>query len=741
MDTLEGTIERVTFHAEDTGYTVAKLRAKGIGPDPVTVVGTIAEIHPGETVRLEGHWSTHPQYGRQFRIVEYKILYPSTVEGIRKYLGSGLIKGIGPVTARRIVAHFGLDTLHVIEHDPDRLTDVEGLGPKRAELIKRAWIEQQEIKDVMLFLQSHDVSTAYAVKIWKQYGDEAIQIVRNNPYRLARDVWGIGFLVADRIAQKLGIDPESAVRLQAGLRYVLSQASEKDGHVFLPADLLISSAAENLKVPEEKIRPCLNDLSRDREVILENENVYLPPFYYAERAVSEKLHQLARVSKVELGNLPDEIRAVEKQTGFTFAERQKEAMVKALTENVLILTGGPGTGKTTTVLGMIALFERRGLRIALCAPTGRAAKRMSEATGREAQTIHRLLKFNPKGGFEYDGNPPLPADVVIADEVSMVDLLLMHHLLKAVRPSATVILVGDVDQLPSVGPGNVLRDLIASGTVSTIRLDHIFRQAQRSRIVVNAHRINDGLFPHIRNDRTSDFFFIEKVDPPEIVETILSLCTERLPRYYGYDPIDDIQVLAPMYRGETGAIHLNHVLQQRLNPEGRELRRGGTLFRIGDKVMQIRNNYRKEVFNGDIGRIVSLNLEDQELQVRFSGGVVSGSPQGDLCSTSTTPPEDIVPYEFSELDELVLAYTISIHKSQGSEYKAVVFPLTTQHYMMLQRHLLYTAITRAKELVVLIGTKKALGIAVKNDKISERYTGLAERLQGSRGAGEQGSIY
>jgi len=710
LDTLEGTIERITFHAEDTGYTVAKLRAKKAGPEPVTIVGTVAEIHPGEAVRLEGHWTTHPQYGRQFRIVGYKTVYPSTVEGIRKYLGSGLIKGIGPVTAKRIVAHFGLDTLHVIEHALDRLTEVEGLGPKRAALIKRAWIEQQEIKDVMLFLQSHDVSTGYAVKIWKQYGDEAIQIVRNNPYRLAKDIWGIGFLIADRIAQNIGIDPESAMRLQAGLRYVLSQASENEGHLFLPADLLIANAAENLKVPEDKIRPCLDDLSREREVILEDEHVYLPPLYYAEQAVSRKLHQLAQISKVELRNLSDEIRAVEKRTGFTFAERQKEAIVKALTENVLILTGGPGTGKTTTVLGMIALFERRGRSIALCAPTGRAAKRMSEATGREAKTIHRLLKFKPQGGFEYDGNPPLPADVVIVDEVSMIDILLMHHLLKAVRPSSTVVFVGDVDQLPSVGPGNVLRDMIASKTVSTLRLDHIFRQAQRSRIVVNAHRINDGLFPHVKNDRTSDFFFIEKAEPPEIVETILSLCTERLPRHYGYDPIDDIQVLAPMYRGETGAINLNHVLQQRLNPGGTEIRRGGMLFRIGDKVMQIRNNYQKEVFNGDIGRIVSLDLEDQELQVRF---------------------ENIVPYAFSELDELVLAYTISIHKSQGSEYKAVVFPLTTQHYMM--RNLLYTAITRAKELVVLVGTKKALGIAVKNNKVAERYTGLAARLRALSG--------
>jgi exodeoxyribonuclease V alpha subunit len=709
LDILEGVIERITFHADDTGYTVAKLRAKGAGPEPVAIIGSVAEIHPGESVRLKGHWTTHPQYGRQFRIVEYKTVYPSTVEGIRKYLGSGLIKGIGPVTAKRIVAQFGLKTLDIIERAPDRLTEVEGLGLKRAEMIKHAWIEQQEIKEVMLFLQSHDVSTGYAVKIWKRYGDDAIRIVRENPYRLAKDIWGIGFLIADRIAQNLGVDPESAMRLQAGLRYVLGQASEKEGHVFLPADLLIARAAEILKAPEEKLRPCLNDLSLEREVILEDEHVYLPPLHYAEQAVSKKLHQLAQVSKVELRDLGEEVRAVEERTGFTFAERQKEAIAKALTENVLILTGGPGTGKTTTVLGMIALFARRGRSIALCAPTGRAAKRMSEATGREAKTIHRLLKFQPRGGFEYDGNPPLPADVVIVDEVSMIDVLLMHHLLKAVRPSATIVFVGDVDQLPSVGPGNVLRDMIASGSVSTVRLDHIFRQAQRSRIVVNAHRINEGLFPHVKNDRASDFFFIEKAEPAEIVETILSLCTERLPRHYGFDPTDDIQVLAPMYRGETGAINLNHVLQQRLNPQGAEIRRGGALFRVGDKVMQIRNNYQKEVFNGDIGRIVSIDPEEQEIRVRF---------------------DTLVSYTLGELDELVLAYAISIHKSQGCEFRAVVFPLTTQHYMMLQRNLLYTAITRARELVVLVGTKKALGIAVKNDKVSERYTGLAARLGG-----------
>ena len=713
LDTLEGIIERITFRAEDTGYTVVKLQPTHGRKELITIVGTMAQVSPGESVRLEGEWSTHPQYGRQFKIHRYRTLYPSTVQGIRKYLGSGLIKGIGPVTAGRIVKYFGLDTLRIIEEEPSRLTEVEGLGPKRAAMIQRAWEEQREIKEVMLFLQSHDISTGYAVKIWKQYGEQAIPIVRDHPYRLANDVWGIGFLTADRIAQNMGIKPDSAERIQAGIRYVLRQACEEGGHVYLPLSELVSKSAANLEVPEERIPPCIEALRANREVIVEKDRVFLPVFYHSEKGTAEKLYLLSQIVRVELKDVPKEISVIERRRGLTFAERQKEAMLKALTHHLLVLTGGPGTGKTTTVLGMIDLFEQRGKRIALAAPTGRAAKRMGEVTGREAKTIHRLLKFNPRqGGFEHNADNPLHVDVLIVDEMSMIDILLMYHLLRAIRPLTTLILVGDVDQLPSVGPGNVLRNMIASGQVETVRLEHIFRQAEQSRVIVNAHRINRGEFPSIRNDRTSDFFFIEEEDPTQVAELILDLCAERLPGRYGFHPIEDIQVLSPMYRGETGAIHLNQQLQVRLNPVGEkggpdEIQRGGTTFRVGDKVMQIRNNYAKEVFNGDIGRIVGIDREMQEVHVAF---------------------EERVTYEFSELDELVLAYAVSVHKSQGSEYRAVVLPLTTQHYMMLQRNLLYTAVTRAKELMVIVGTKKALGIAIRNNKVAERYTALSERL-------------
>lgn len=713
LDTLEGIIERITFRAEDTGYTVAKLQPARGRKDLITIVGAIPQVTPGENVRLEGEWSTHPQYGRQFKIHRYRTVYPSTIQGIRKYLGSGLIKGIGPVTAGRIVQYFGLDTLRIIEEEPSRLIEVEGLGPKRAAMIQRAWEEQREIKEVMLFLQSHDISTSYAVKIWKQYGEQAIPIVRDNPYRLASEVWGIGFLTADRIAQNMGVKPDSEDRIKAGIRYVLSQACEEEGHVYLPLSKLVSQSAANLKVPEERIPPCIEALSATRELIVENDRGVLPVFYHSEKGSAEKLHLLSQIARVERKDVPKEITAIERRQGLIFAERQREAMIKALTHHLLVLTGGPGTGKTTTILGMIHLFEQRGKRIALAAPTGRAAKRMGEVTGREAKTIHRLLKFNPRqGGFEHNADNPLDIDVLIVDETSMIDILLMYHLLRAIRPLTTLILVGDVDQLPSVGPGNILRDLIASGQVETVRLEHIFRQAEQSWVVVNAHRINRGEFPLLRNDPGKDFFFIEEEDPARVAAQILDLCAERLPGRYGFHPIEDIQVLSPMYRGETGAIHLNQQLQERLNPIGQrqsfdEIQRGGMTFRVGDKVMQIRNNYAKEVFNGDIGRIVDIDREVQEVRIVFG---------------------EEVTYEFSELDEVVLAYAVSVHKSQGSEYRAVVLPLTTQHYMMLQRNLLYTAVTRAKELMVIVGTKKALGMAIRNNKVAERYTALSERL-------------
>ncbi len=711
MAQLRGIVDRITFQNEENGYTVARLQVEGSTAYDnrlATIVGEMLSINPGETVVLEGEWTTHKQYGAQFKIESYETVYPSTVEGMRRYLGSGLIKGIGPVTAKRIVNHFGKEALDVIERDPKRLVEVEGLGAKRAKWIIKAWEDQREIHNVMLFLQSHEVGTGYAVKIWKRYGHEAVELIRENPYRLSVDVWGIGFLTADRIAQKMGIPAHSDRRIQAGLLHVLNEAADKEGHVFLPEDALIESCAEALDVPVDAIAPCVAQLLSEESVVVDDKRVYLPHLYYAEQGAATRCYQLSQVQRIELGNIPAEIKVIEQRDGVTFAPRQKLALEKALSHNLLVLTGGPGTGKTTTIKGLIALLEARKKKIALAAPTGRAAKRMSEATGHEAKTIHRLLKFSPSEmTFEKNFENPLEIEALIVDEISMVDTVLMNSLLRAVPISASVVLVGDVDQLPSVGAGNVLKDVIASGIVEVVELNEIFRQAQTSRIITNAHAINLGEMPYLQNDRDSDFFFLEVSEPDQVVETVCGLCASRLPRTYRLDGIEDIQVLVPMYRGETGANNLNRVLQDELNPKGQEMTRGGIRFREGDKVMQVRNNYDRDVFNGDIGRIQG--IEDDIFRVRFQ--------------------DRIIEYEFSELDELVLAYAMSVHKSQGAEFRAVVMPLTTQHYMMLQRNLLYTAITRARELVILAGTKQALGMAVRNNRVAERHTTLTQRIQ------------
>ena len=710
MTQLRGIVDRITFQNEENGYTVARLQVEGLAAynnRPATIVGEMLSINPGETVVLEGEWTTHKQYGAQFKIASYQTVYPSTVEGMRRYLGSGLIKGIGPVTAKRIVDHFGKEALDVIERDPERLVEVEGLGAKRAKWIIKAWEDQREIHNVMLFLQSHEVGTGYAVKIWKRYGHDAVELIRENPYRLSVDVWGIGFLTADRIAQKMGIPAHSDRRIQAGLLHVLNEAADKEGHVFLPEDALIESCVEALDVPVDAIAPCIAQLRSEESIFVDEERVYLPHLYYAEQGAATRCYQLSQVQRIELGNIPAEIRAIEQRDGVTFAPRQKTALEKALSHNLLVLTGGPGTGKTTTIKGLIALLEARNKTIALAAPTGRAAKRMSEATGHEAKTIHRLLKFSPSEMvFEKNFENPLDRSLIV-DEISMVDTVLMNSLLRAVPISASVVLVGDVDQLPSVGAGNVLKDVIASGIVEVVELNEIFRQAQTSRIITNAHAINRGEMPYVQNDRDADFFFLEASEPDQVVETVCGLCATRLPRTYRLDSIEDIQVLVPMYRGETGANNLNRVLQDELNPKGQEMTRGGIRFRVGDKVMQVRNNYDRDVFNGDIGRVHG--IEDDILRVRFQDRVLA--------------------YEFSELDELVLAYAMSVHKSQGAEFRAVVMPLTTQHYMMLQRNLLYTAITRARELVVIVGTKQAMGMAVRNNRVAERHTTLSPRIQ------------
>jgi len=711
---IEGVLDRVVFFNEENNFTVARLQV-GRSRDLVTIVGNIACPNPGETLRLKGEWAVDPKFGRQFRVESCLSVLPSTVTGIEKYLGSGLVKGIGPIMAKRVVARFGLETLDIIEDSPQRLQEVEGIGPIRSERIAKAWQEQKEVREVMVFLQGHGVSSTYAVKIYKAYGDRAVSVVKENPYRLALDISGIGFKTADRIAQNMGIDPGSQIRAEAGIIHVLSELVDQ-GHVYYPYEELMDKAASLLEVDRGTVDAALASLVEQRRVVLEeqqdNRAVYLTPLHVAEANVAKRLRNLLE-SPRQLIQIDVEraIQWAQQAIGIELAEMQKETIRRAITSKVLVLTGGPGTGKTTLVNCLIRILERKGLRILLASPTGRAAKRLSEVTGREAKTIHRLLEYSPKeGGFKRNEDNPLEADLVIIDEASMVDILLMNHLLKAVPPKATLLLVGDVDQLPSVGPGNVLRDIIASGQVETVRLTEIFRQAQESMIVVNAHRVNRGEFPQTRpaQGRQADFYFIEREEPEKALELVKDLCAHRLPRAFHFNPLDDIQVITPMHRGVVGVANLNAELQRLLNPKGNEVARVGRLFRVNDKVMQITNNYEKEVFNGDIGRIVGIDPEEQKLLIRFEDSVVE--------------------YDWSELDQLTLAYAISIHKSQGSEYPAVVVPILSQHYVMLQRNLLYTAITRAKKLAVLVGSKRALAIAVRNNQVQHRYTGLAGRL-------------
>ena len=713
-------IERITYYNEESGYTIAKARLGG-RHDLVTVVGNLLAVNPGGVLKLTGEWHFHPKFGEQFKITSYEPVVPATVTGIERYLGSGLIKGIGPVMAKRLVSKFGPDTLNVIETDVRQLNEVEGIGQKRIEMIQKAWDNQKEIRDVMLFLQGHGVSPAYGAKIFRQYGRESVKIVRENPYRLATDIFGIGFITADRIAEKLGISKDSQAMAEAGILYVLDQLSS-EGHVYYPYGPLIEECKRILGVDKEPIVKAFGKISLDRKIVIEDPNkeeieennkaVYLSRLYVSEVGVAEKLKALMQVPK----NLApfDGDKAVEWVQGelkMMLAENQKQAVREALERKVMVVTGGPGTGKTTIINSIIRICEKAGQRVLLAAPTGRAAKRMTEATGHEAKTIHRLLEFSPKeAGFKRDENNPLEAHLLIIDEVSMVDTVLMHYFLKAVPKEAALILVGDVDQLPSVGAGNVLRDIIDSGVIPTVRLTEIFRQARESLIVVNAHRVNSGEMPALsyQKDLPRDFYFFEIEEPEKVLEKIIELCKEKIPQKFGYDPGSDIQVLTPMHRGTVGASILNAELQKHLNTSPDELVRGGKILKVGDKVMQIRNNYDKDVFNGDIGRIVRIDREEQEVIVDYDGSRVS--------------------YDYSDLDEIVTAYAVSVHKSQGSEYPVVVMPVLTQHYMLLQRNLLYTGITRGKKLVILVGTKKAMAIAVKNNKPQKRYTLLRERL-------------
>ncbi len=716
LQTLEGVIERITFQNEENGYTVARLIPRGYGNE-VTVIGTLTGVSVGESVSLRGYWIQHPTYGRQFEIRFFTVQLPATVEGMRKYLGSGLIKGIGPATARRIVDYFGMDTLTVIESAPQRLHEVSGIGDKRIEWITRAWEEQKQIKELMFFLQGHGVSTSLAVKIFRHYKDEAMHIVQTDPYRLARDVYGIGFKTADKIAQKLGIAPNAPERLQAGLRHALGTLSD-EGHCFATRDQLLLAAAELLEVPAAECAVPLDTLLTMEELIADDDAIYLPPFYHAERNVANRIAQLLTTSQDRLSNFQntDWDRAwawLEKQNPLRLTDTQKAAVQMALTSRVSVITGGPGTGKSTIVGSLIRLLQTRQGIVRLAAPTGRAAKRLSETTGLEAQTLHRLLEFSPNNGntFLRDRENPLDADLVVVDESSMLDLLLTNHLLKALSNGTHLLFVGDVDQLPSVGAGNVLHDLIAGEVVPVTRLETIFRQAEDSAIILNAHRINRGELP-LTSKEIQDFFMFKEPDPEKAAALILDLVAERIPRRFGADPQTDIQILSPMHHGIVGVAELNRRLQERLNPPGpgkAEINHGSRLFRVGDRVLQLRNNYDKQIFNGDLGRMIAIDLEEQLATVDYEGINVD--------------------YDFSELDELTHAYALSIHKSQGSEFPIVVIPLLTQHYMMLQRNLLYTGVTRARKRVVLVGSWQAVAMAVKNHRVTERNTRLAERLK------------
>ncbi|WP_372492458.1 SF1B family DNA helicase RecD2 [Actinomadura litoris] len=726
--TLEAVLERVTYANEDTGYTVARVATDRTGADLLTVVGALLGAQVGESLRLTGRWRSHPRFGRQFEVDSYTTVLPATVQGIRRYLGSGMIKGIGPVMADRMVAHFGTDILRIIEEEPGRLVEVPGLGPKRTRRIAEAWEEQKAIKEVMVFLQGVGVSTSLAVRIYKKYGDASIDTVRHEPYRLAADVWGIGFKTADTIAQAVGIPHDSPERIKAGLQYTLSEAAD-DGHCFLPEPNLVTSAEKILGVPRELIVPALDELAREEGVVREpipgaGEDaatipaVYLVPFHRAERSLARGLRELLDAPEDRLKAFADvdwdrALPWLKKRTGQALAPEQEEAVRLALTSKVAVLTGGPGCGKSFTVRSVVELAAAKHARIVLAAPTGRAAKRLAELTGHAAATVHRLLQLQPGGDAKFDQDNPLDADLVVVDESSMVDLVLANKLVKAIPRGAHLLLVGDVDQLPSVGAGEVLADLLAAEPIPRVRLTRIFRQAQRSGIVVNAHRVNSGEHPHTRG--YDDFFLFPCDEQEEAAELTVDVVARRIPRRFGLDPRRDVQVLAPMHRGAAGAGALNTLLQEALTPHDDarpERRYGGRVFRVGDKVTQLRNNYDKGeagVFNGTVGVVTAVSPEEQTLTVR-------------------TDEDESVDYAFDELDELTHAYAITIHRSQGSEYPAVVIPLTTGAWTMLRRNLLYTGVTRAKRLVVLVGSPRALAAAVRTAGAGRRHTALAHRL-------------
>ena len=705
MIKLRCVVEHITYQNPENGWSVMKVKVKDY-KDLVTLTGSLLDVPVGSVLLCEGNWKVDARYGQQFVVESWQEVMPATIYGIEKYLGSGLVKGIGPVYAKAIVGRFGLETLDVIENDIERLLEVPRLGRKRVEKIRESWEKQKDIKEVMVFLQGYGVSTAYAAKIYRQYQKEAIKTVQENPYQLADDIWGIGFKTADGIASKMGYGNNDPRRCRSGILYTLNQLAE-DGHVYAESEQLVTAAKELLQADEEPIRKAMADMIEAKDLIQDDEVIYLPPFYYAESGSAKRLTSLL------VNDVSDDI-AAEPETAYgmkkseiVYDEVQQAAINQAMESKIMVLTGGPGTGKTTTTQGIIEAFKARGKQILLAAPTGRAAKRMTEATGMEAKTIHRLLEYNPMDGYKRNDENTLEGDVLIVDECSMIDIMLFYNLMKAIPANMRLILVGDIDQLPSVGAGNVLRDIIDSRQIPVVRLTRIFRQAQSSRIVMNAHAINAGHFPNISNGKQTDFFFIKAEDADSIPGLIVSLVRDRLSRAYGYNP-KEIQVLTPMQRGNTGAGNMNIELQSALNPNGDALTRGGYTFRRGDKVMQIRNNYDKNVFNGDIGFITAVDTNERTLSVVYDGRVVE--------------------YDVTELDEITLAYAITIHKSQGSEFPIVVMPVTMKHYVMLQRNLIYTGITRAKKICVLVGTTKALAYAIHNQTVSKRNTRLKERL-------------
>lgn len=710
MQKLRCVVERITYQNPENGYSVMRVKVKGYD-ELVTLVGNLLEVPAGSVLLCEGDWKVDKRYGSQFVAQTWEEVMPATLYGIEKYLGSGLVKGIGPKFAQLIVSRFGLDTIEIIETDIKRLYEVPGIGQKRVDKIAESWEKQKDIKNVMLFLQGYGVSTAYAAKIYRQYGKESIDTVKTNPYKLADDIWGIGFKTADTIASKMGYEKNDLRRLKSGVTYTLSHMAE-EGNVYAEEEQLVKSAIELLDADEAPVRQAISEMLQSEDLIADAEAIYMPPFYYAEVGTANRLNKLMDCVEGSLFNIIPDISVISKQTGVEYDEVQAEAIREAASSKVMVLTGGPGTGKTTTTQGIIAALKAMGLRILLAAPTGRAAKRMSEATGMEVKTIHRLLEYNPKDGYKRNDDNPLEGDALIVDECSMIDLLLMNNLMKAIPAGMRLVFVGDIDQLPSVGAGNVLRDIIDSKRIPVIRLTRIFRQAQESRIVMSAHAINKGVFPNTSNGKNTDFFFIQQEDPEQAVDTIVKLVKERLPNAYKR-PTSDIQVLTPMQRGIVGAANLNMALQTVLNPGQVSLNRSGYSFRQGDRVMQLRNNYDKEVFNGDLGYIERVDMEDRTLFVCFDGRTVE--------------------YDVSELDELTLAYATTIHKSQGSEYPIVVMPVLMTHYVMLQRNLIYTGITRAKKICVLVGTKKALSFAIRNLSVLKRNTKLKERLNALEG--------